>query len=407
MLSPLKFLSKRYPFLRHQQVLPVRSITISQTAAGVTVATFQEQGLTAGLSVIVGGGSRYETEKTAGAAHYLKNYTFMNNKKRLALRIAREAELESAVLSRTLGYEYMSFQAQFLKGDEEYFTEILSDVICRQKYEPFEFPHVQKITRMESNYARARPRIIGLEKAHKLAFRNGLGNPVFSEALNNMDHNVVKALSKELYIASNIVLVGRGVDHKKLLGYVNLHFDLDDIRRNEVISVYYGGEERISKETDIGHCTIAFRGFPIGSFDYCAAAVLRQHLGSHSNIKWATGNSMLQAIHQKLSLDSHVTCFNLGYSDHGLFGIQIDALNNEMDRALVLVMDVIQTLNSDISDQDLDKAKNLAKMNCAYAINNRLDFMDHMGYRILNGHTEDLQDIFRDIDAIGQEDVQK
>jgi predicted Zn-dependent peptidase len=77
MLSPLKFLSKRYPFLRHQQVLPVRSITISQTAAGVTVATFQEQGLTAGLSVIVGGGSRYETEKTAGAAHYLKNYTFM------------------------------------------------------------------------------------------------------------------------------------------------------------------------------------------------------------------------------------------------------------------------------------------------------------------------------------------
>lgn len=77
MLNSLKTFVKCGPFLRHHQLLLVRTITISQTAAGVTVATFPEPGLTAGLSVIVGGGSRYETDKTAGAARYLKNYTFM------------------------------------------------------------------------------------------------------------------------------------------------------------------------------------------------------------------------------------------------------------------------------------------------------------------------------------------
>ncbi|KAJ2958951.1 hypothetical protein NQZ79_g5562 [Umbelopsis isabellina] len=406
MLSPLKSFSRCSPFLHLHQLLPVRSITISQTPAGVTVATFPEPGLTAGLSVIVGGASRYETNKTAGAAHYLKNYTFMNNKKRRALRIAREAELESAVLSRTLGYDYMSIQAQFLKGDEDYFTEILSDVVCRQNYEAFEFPHVQKLVRIESNYARASPRITGLEKAHMLAFRNGLGNPLFSGSL-NMNHRVVKAFSKEVYTTSNVVLIGRGVDHNTLLGYVHLNFDLEDTPKNEVMSIYYGGDERLLVDSDIGHCTIAFQGFPIGTYNYWAAGVLQQHLDSNSNIKWATGGSLLQTIQQELSLESHITCFNLGYSDNGLFGVQIDAPNNEMDRALSLVKEAFQSLKCGVSDNDLDRAKNLAKMKCTDAIHNRLDFMDYMGYRILNGHSEDVQDILRDIESIGQKDIQR
>ncbi|KAG2177066.1 hypothetical protein INT43_007722 [Umbelopsis isabellina] len=406
MLYALRSFSRCRPFLHHHQLLSVRSITISQTAAGVTVATFPEPGLTAGLSVIVGGGSRYETDKTAGAAHYLKNYTFMNNKKRRALRIAREAELESAVLSRTLGYEYMSIQAQFLKGDEDYFTEILSDVVCRQKYDPFEFAHVQKLVGLESNYARASPRITGLEKAHMLAFRNGLGNPLFSGPL-KINQSMVEAFSKEVYRPSNIVLIGRGVDHKKLLGYVHLNFDLEDTRKNEVMSVYYGGDERLLRDSDLGHCTIAFQGFPIGTHDYCAASVLREYLDSNSNIKWSLGGSLLQAIQQKLSLESQITCFNLGYSDNGLFGVQIDALNSEMSRTLNLYKESILSLNCDISDHDLYRAKNLAKMKCTNAIHNRLDFMDYMGYRILNGHNEDVQDILRDIDTIDQKDIQR
>lgn len=55
----------------------VRHMQISRTVAGVTVATYPEPGLTAGLSVVVGGGSRYEDENTAGAAQYLKNFAFM------------------------------------------------------------------------------------------------------------------------------------------------------------------------------------------------------------------------------------------------------------------------------------------------------------------------------------------
>jgi hypothetical protein len=69
---------KRLPYRSFAPVpLHSRSLHISRTLAGVTVATYPEPGLAAGLSVVVGGGPRYETEGTAGAAHFLKNYTFM------------------------------------------------------------------------------------------------------------------------------------------------------------------------------------------------------------------------------------------------------------------------------------------------------------------------------------------
>ena len=71
-------LFKRLPYRSFAPVpLHSRPLHISRTLAGVTVATYPEPGLAAGLSVVVGGGPRYETEGTAGAAHFLKNYTFM------------------------------------------------------------------------------------------------------------------------------------------------------------------------------------------------------------------------------------------------------------------------------------------------------------------------------------------
>jgi predicted Zn-dependent peptidase len=71
-------LFKRLAYLSFVPVpLRSRSLHISRTLAGVTVATYPEPGSAAGLSVVAGGGPRYETKGTAGAAHFLKNYAFM------------------------------------------------------------------------------------------------------------------------------------------------------------------------------------------------------------------------------------------------------------------------------------------------------------------------------------------
>lgn len=55
------------------------SIQISSASNGVKVASSQEPGQTASLSVVVNGGARAESGKNAGVSHFLKNYGFRVN----------------------------------------------------------------------------------------------------------------------------------------------------------------------------------------------------------------------------------------------------------------------------------------------------------------------------------------
>lgn len=326
-----------------------------------------------------------------------------NNQKRRALRIVREAELDSALLSRTLSHEYMSAQVQFLKGDEygvvlalcrfqyafadsvtlccrDYFTEILADVICRQKFEPHEFPRVCELVRLQTNYAKSQVNIVGFERAHQLAFRNGLGNPIFSDFNHSISHiTTVRQLAQKLFTRSNIVVVGRGVDHKTLLGYVHLHFDLDDVAPTRDQSTYYGGDERILSDADNGHCTIAFKGYPLGTKDYYASLVLQKILGGETHLKWDAEQCRLAAAK---SADNEITSFNVGYSDNGLLGVQINAPYHEMGQGINGIMDAIATVKTSITDEEMSRAKGLSKMRLSNIAQIRLDSMDYVGYRV-------------------------
>lgn len=51
-------------------------LQITTAANGVKVASSQEPGQAASLAVVVNGGSRAESGKNAGVAHFLKNYSF-------------------------------------------------------------------------------------------------------------------------------------------------------------------------------------------------------------------------------------------------------------------------------------------------------------------------------------------
>lgn len=51
-------------------------LQISTASNGIKVASSQEPGQTASLAVVINGGSRAESGKNAGVAHFLKNYGF-------------------------------------------------------------------------------------------------------------------------------------------------------------------------------------------------------------------------------------------------------------------------------------------------------------------------------------------
>ena len=90
---------------------------VSQTSNGVRVASETGFGETATVGVWIDAGSRYETEKNNGAAHFLEHMAFKGTKTRTRTKLETEIEDRGAHLNAFTSREHMVFGAKTLGED--------------------------------------------------------------------------------------------------------------------------------------------------------------------------------------------------------------------------------------------------------------------------------------------------
>lgn len=298
-----------------------RQLATAVETPAFKIAARQNGQPTASVTVVVKAGSRFEPAGANGAAHVLKNFAFKGTSKRSALRTVRESELYGGVLSATVGREHLALTAEFLKGDEEYFVDVLSSVVTSTAFAPHELHEiVAPQVEAESLAASADPSSLALEAAHALAFRNGLGNPIFATAPVPID--TVKSFASDAFTQSNIAIISSGIDESviKQLVQSKLSSLPSGSSASTSKSQYFGGETRIPAH---GTNTL-FIGFGT-STPSSALSVLAAHLDPTPSVKWTEGSSPLA------SLPSSVTAqvVHEPYSDGALFGVLLQGENPE------------------------------------------------------------------------------
>ena len=166
------------------------------------------------------------------------------------------------------------------------------------------------------------PSTLVLDNLHRVAFRGGLGNPLYPTVA-NVDVGEVIEFAGEHLIAPKTALVGYGVNHQDLTEAAS-HF-LGAFAKSNVpttaTSRYFGGEH--FEEAVVGdgvHIAVAFPGAASSSDDFFAAQVLRQLLGATEgpSVKYGKNHSLLASA---TTTDASVEAFSLSYSDAGLFGL--------------------------------------------------------------------------------------
>ncbi|CAO3609572.1 unnamed protein product [Mucor hiemalis] len=358
-------------------------IQISTASNGVKVASSQEPGQTASLAVVVNGGSRAESGKNAGVAHFLKNYGFKNNANRTAFRIAREAEIAGGVLSSNLSHETLTFSAELLEDDIELFTEILTDVVTKQKFQQHEFVDVAHQTAAEAANAWAVAEVSAIEAAHNVAFRSGLGNSIFAKPTARINNDAVKAYAQELFTQGNVALVGTGIDHEILQNLADTYLNLPSGKLSLAGSKYFGGESRIESVSSKAEYIVAFQGAAADSAEYAALQVLRHALGGEVNIKHTAGSGILAQTAAKFAEGTEIKAFNLGYSDAGLFGVQVSAANAETGAAVSAAVEQLKAVAKGLSAEDFSRAVAQAKFAATAGFETRLDRLETLGAQAL------------------------
>ena len=180
-------------------------------ASGITTAAADDGALTSTVTVAIKAGSRYES--APGVAHVLKNYLFKSNQKRSALRLVREAEFYGGVLSTALTKEHLLLTAEFLRGDEDFFVEVLGDVLSKSKFAAHEF-NEEVLPQVQAEHAQAQsnPAVLGYDSLLQTAYRQrSLGHSLFASPASPVSHRQTVDFAHAAFAKNNIAVLGSGI----------------------------------------------------------------------------------------------------------------------------------------------------------------------------------------------------
>lgn len=211
---------------------------------------------------------------------------------------------------------------------------------------------------------------LALDSAHSLAFHRGLGaslHPTSSVPFKKyINADSIAEYAGAAYAKSNFAIVANGVQHEELNKWVGEFFsDASSQSTGELKpeqAKYYGGEERIAHGTG-NSMVLAFPGSsaPTGSFYKPEVAVLAALLGGESSIKWSSGFSLLAKAIQGTSPSMHVATNSNIYTDAGLLTISLNGTAEDLRISAPKVVDSLKSIAQGVSEEDVNKAKALAK----------------------------------------------
>ncbi|KAI3614818.1 ubiquinol-cytochrome c reductase complex core protein 2 [Moniliophthora roreri] len=380
-----------------------RSFATVVDSAGVKVAAVDSNQPTSSVTLLVKAGSRFEPK--AGVAHGLKNFAFKSTGKRSALGTVRESELYGGVLSANLSREYLALTAEFLRGDEEHFVDVLTSFITSPRFTRHEFQeYVSPVLESEIEVSTSNPAIQALELAHALAFRQGLGSSLFAAPHHHITAEDIRNFAKSIFTQGNLAVVGTGIDQGTLSKLVqqSLSGVPASSSASSPASSYFGGETRLQSH---GGPQTVFVGYGATGAPLAELAALSTHVSPAASVKWSQG---LSPIASAITPGTTVQSVYLPYSDATLFGFLVQGQDGASVKAAgKATVDALKAASSGLKGDDLKKAVAKAKFAAASAAESRDGLVATLGAKVLAGSESSLASALSAFDKVSESAVAK
>ncbi|KAJ7672652.1 ubiquinol-cytochrome C reductase complex core protein 2 [Mycena rosella] len=357
-----------------------RSFATVVDTAGFKVAAVDSNQPTVAITFLAKAGPRYQQKP--GVAHALKNFAFKSTEDRSALGTVRESELYGGVLSSTLSREHLALTAEFLRGDEKFFVDVLASVIASTKYSRHEYEELVLPTiESEVNALHADPATHAIELAHALAFRSGLGASLFAAPHTAVTADDVEQFAESAFAKGNFAVLGTGISQSALSALVAAALEpASTTAPTTAASAYFGGETRLDTH---GTPQTLFIGFGAAGAPAPELAALAAYLDPNPSVKWARGSSpMLQPE------NTSVQVVYLPYSDAALVGLLIQGPSAEGVRAAGKAAVAALKGTSQVKAEELTSAVAKAKFRLASAADGRAGLVEVLGSKVLAGLSE-------------------
>lgn len=332
---------------------------IHTLANGVRVVADPMPGLESlALSVVVKGGARWESPRTAGWAHMLEHMVFKGAGHRSAREIVEVIEAEGGSLNAATSQERTSFQVRCLKGGLPLAMAVIADLVRRPVIDAGELEREKDVIAQEIAEAADQPDDKVFELALEAAFgSHPLGRPILGkvESLAPARRETLSAFHRALYGPDRLVVSAAGaVDEEELLRLAEALFG--DMRVEgglppPTAPVFAGRHAAEKRKLEQAHLVLTLPGVDRHHDDIFAQGAFVEILGG------GMSSRLFQEAREERGLAYAIDAYEDAYDDVGLVGVYAGTSADKAHEAARLAAEIVKRLTTDAAPGELSRAK--------------------------------------------------
>ena len=337
-----------------------RKITLKN---GLRILTVPMEGTqTATVMVMVGVGSRYESEKQAGLSHFIEHMFFKGTQKRPTAQSISE-ELDG------IGGEFNAFTskdktAYYAKVDGRHVDKalaVIADIFLNSKLEQAEIdrergPILQELSMYEDDPRRS----VGEEFEKLLYGEHQMGRNIvgYKETIKNFARKDFAAYLKKYYVANEtVVCISGKFDEKAVIKQLQAYFG--GFEKGEQAKFKKVSDKQTAagvhlkfKKTDQTHFILGARAYPQNHKDRWALSLLSVILGGNMSSR------LFIEVRERRGLAYFVHTSVDTYQDCGYIGTQAGIEHKNLGQVIEIILNEYKKIATQkVSEKELQKAK--------------------------------------------------
>lgn len=361
---------------------------------GIRVASEDSGAPTATVGLWIDAGSRYETSRNNGVAHFLEHMAFKGTSKRSQTDLELLVENMGAHLNAYTSREQTVFYAKCLANDVPVAVEILADIIQNSSLAEPEIERERGVILREMQDVESNLQEVVFDHLHSTAFQGTpLGQTILGPTKNikKISKGDLQQYIKTHYQPARVVLSGAGgVDHQKLVDLANKHFSGLKTSTGEIPELascrYTGSEIRVRDDSmPLAHIAIAVEGAGWTDADNIPLMVANTLVGAWDRSQGGGANnaSYLARAASIENLCHSFQSFNTCYKDTGLWGIYFVSEPLQIEDMVYNIQKEWMKLCTSVTEAEVDRAKNLLKTNMLLQLDGTTPICEDIGRQIL------------------------
>jgi predicted Zn-dependent peptidase len=362
--------------------------------------------------LMVGTGSKYETEKEAGISHFLEHMFFKGTKKRPTPKeLTEPLDSVGGIYNAFTSQEFTGFYVKITSKQQNLALDWMADIFFNSLFPEKEIEKEKGVVIEELNMINDDP----MKKIQilwpKLLYGNqNAGRPIIGEkeTIKSFNREMILEYKKQQYIAQNLVLgISGNFDKKKILEKIKKYFQKakpgKKRERPKLIENQKKPEILLEKKkVEQSHLILGIRGVNLFDEKKYIQEILATLLGGMMSSR------LFQKIREEMGIAYYIFSESHSDLDSGYLAVSAGLKIEETKKGIEEILKEFKKIKSEISIKELKKAKENIKGKFDVfweSAENRLNF--YLVQEILENRILTKKQFFEKIEKVTLDQVKK